>query len=137
MGLAAQSMKLAALSSGKLGDRMKRDHDDDDDVVDSGCWMKFRLFGGCISSRSKVDSSLSGSSTQIGTQTSDSALSFLDCFCDVMVVYLSQSCECGRSNASFFSSLPCCCYPFSFNFNFWIWGIVFLSLPYVDRIMGK
>lgn len=73
MGLAAQSMKLATLSSGKLSERMKKD-DDDDDVVDSGCWMKFRLFGGCISSRTKVDSSISGSSTQIGTETSNSAL---------------------------------------------------------------
>lgn len=63
MGLSAQTMKLGTLNSGKLGERMKKD-DDNDDVVESGCWMKFRLFGGCISSRSKVDSSVSGSSTQ-------------------------------------------------------------------------
>lgn len=68
MGLAAQSINLGTLTSGKLGERMRRDGDDGvNEAAESGCWMKFRLFGGCIPSSSKADSSASGgSSTQFG-----------------------------------------------------------------------
>lgn len=34
--------------------------------VETGCWRKLRFIGSCISSRSKVDSSISGISTHYG-----------------------------------------------------------------------
>ncbi|PKI55984.1 hypothetical protein CRG98_023612 [Punica granatum] len=42
----------------------ERGHDEDDGSIgeEIGCWDKFRFIGSCISSRSKVDSSVSGSS---------------------------------------------------------------------------
>lgn len=36
---------------------------DDDDAVNARCWFKFRLFGRCLASRSKIDSSVNGGST--------------------------------------------------------------------------
>ena len=45
----------------KAKEKKKRD----DDAEVSGCWIKFRFLG-CVSSRSKVDSSISGTSTQYG-----------------------------------------------------------------------
>lgn len=33
---------------------------------ETGCWLSFRFIGSCISSRSKVDSSVSGTSTNYG-----------------------------------------------------------------------
>ncbi|KVH92717.1 Concanavalin A-like lectin/glucanase, subgroup [Cynara cardunculus var. scolymus] len=42
----------------------------EDDVQETGCWIKFRFFGRCISSRSKVESSISGSSTQYDCKSS-------------------------------------------------------------------
>lgn len=36
----------------------------------TGCWVRLRFFGSCISSRSKVDNSVSGSGTGTGTGTS-------------------------------------------------------------------
>lgn len=38
----------------------------DGDLVETGCWVKLRLMGSCISSRSKVDNSISGISTHCG-----------------------------------------------------------------------
>lgn len=43
----------------------------EDEVVveeeeDIGCWVRLRIFGNCISSRSKVDNSVSGTSTHYG-----------------------------------------------------------------------
>ena len=35
-------------------------------VEETGCWVRLRFIGSCISSRSKVDSSLSGLSTNCG-----------------------------------------------------------------------
>jgi hypothetical protein len=36
------------------------------DGTEAGCWVKLRFIGSCISSRSKVDSSVSGTSTHFG-----------------------------------------------------------------------
>lgn len=33
---------------------------------ETGCWIALRIFGSCISSRSKVDSSISGTSINYG-----------------------------------------------------------------------
>ncbi|KAK1415517.1 hypothetical protein QVD17_31300 [Tagetes erecta] len=52
-----------------LNVKEKKKEDDGDGEV-TGCWIKFRLFGRCISSRAKVESSVSGSSTQYGNHLS-------------------------------------------------------------------
>ncbi|CAN6549107.1 unnamed protein product [Malus baccata var. baccata] len=68
MGLKAEDGKVEAWDICKSKVRRKKkqkaDGDDDDDVEEegSGCWVRLRYFGSCISSRSKVDSSISGTS---------------------------------------------------------------------------
>lgn len=44
----------------------KKKKDEDDSGEDTGCWIKLRFIGSCITSRSKVDSSVSGTSTNYG-----------------------------------------------------------------------
>lgn len=41
----------------------KKKKDEDDSGEDTGCWIKLRFIGSCITSRSKVDTSVSGTST--------------------------------------------------------------------------
>ncbi|CAO2829150.1 unnamed protein product [Amaranthus hypochondriacus] len=41
----------------------RRKKEEDDSAEDTGCWIKLRFIGSCITSRSKVDSSVSGAST--------------------------------------------------------------------------
>lgn len=60
MGVGPDSIKTRVLNVDKLKENKKKD----DEVQETGCWIKFRFFGRCISSRSKVESSISGSSTQ-------------------------------------------------------------------------
>ncbi|KAL4581741.1 hypothetical protein LXL04_006269 [Taraxacum kok-saghyz] len=60
MGVGPDSIKTRVLNVDKLKESKKKE----DEVHDTGCWIKFRFFGRCISSRSKVESSISGSSTQ-------------------------------------------------------------------------
>ncbi|MFS7935512.1 hypothetical protein Hanom_Chr05g00404361 [Helianthus anomalus] len=38
--------------------------DGEGDKTTSGCWSRWKLIGSCVSSRSKVDTSISGISTQ-------------------------------------------------------------------------
>ncbi|GAB2280325.1 Serine/threonine-protein kinase pbl34 [Dionaea muscipula] len=47
---------------GKSKDNRKK-KDDENAGEDTGCWIKVRFIGSCITSRSKVDSSVSGTST--------------------------------------------------------------------------
>ncbi|KAI8028880.1 hypothetical protein LOK49_LG01G00887 [Camellia lanceoleosa] len=47
---------------GKPKSRKKKN----DAVEETGCWVRLRFIGSCISSRSKVDSSISGISTHCG-----------------------------------------------------------------------
>lgn len=54
------SIKTRVLNVDKLKEGKKKE----DEVHETGCWIKFRFFGRCISSRAKVESSISGSSTQ-------------------------------------------------------------------------
>ncbi|XP_004297338.1 PREDICTED: probable receptor-like protein kinase At5g15080 isoform X1 [Fragaria vesca subsp. vesca] len=71
MGLGAENgqMKVQAwdISKSKVRRRKKKnvvdDGDDDVEEGETGCWLRLRFFGSCISSRSKVDSSISGTST--------------------------------------------------------------------------
>lgn len=46
--------------------KTKEIEDEVDGGEDTGCWLKLRFLGSCISSRSKVDSSVSGTSTHYG-----------------------------------------------------------------------
>ena len=43
-----------------------KNKEDDDSVEQTGCWIKLRFIGSCISSRSKVDNSVSGTNTNYG-----------------------------------------------------------------------
>ena len=45
------------------GRKKKKKEDEDLDEAQAGCWVRLRFIGSCISSRSKVDSSVSGSDT--------------------------------------------------------------------------
>ncbi|KAL9253326.1 Serine/threonine-protein kinase PBL34-like protein [Drosera capensis] len=70
MGLRNDLGDLEGLKMGKAkGNKKKKGEDDDgegDDGgfgEDAGCWIKLRLFRSCITSRSKVDSSVCGTST--------------------------------------------------------------------------
>lgn len=61
MGLAHDGLKVESWNVEKSKERKKKD--DDDAVEETGCWIRLRFIGSCISSRSKVDNSLSGIST--------------------------------------------------------------------------
>lgn len=69
MGVGPDSIKTKVLNVDNVKGSKKKDGGDGDgdgdgDGVVTGCWIKFKLFGRCISSRAKVESSISGSSTQ-------------------------------------------------------------------------
>uniref|UniRef100_A0A5B7A3W7 non-specific serine/threonine protein kinase n=1 Tax=Davidia involucrata TaxID=16924 RepID=A0A5B7A3W7_DAVIN len=66
MGLGPDAVKV-----GTSNERKKKD----DDAEETGCWIKFRFLGSCISSRSKVDSSISGTSTQYAESKSTNGTS--------------------------------------------------------------
>ncbi|KAG6407890.1 hypothetical protein SASPL_130890 [Salvia splendens] len=66
MGLADDGLKVESWGVEKSKGRKKRD---DDDVEETGCWIKLRFIGSCISSRSKVDNSLSGITTHESKST--------------------------------------------------------------------
>ncbi|GAB2297256.1 Serine/threonine-protein kinase pbl34 [Dionaea muscipula] len=64
MGLGNDVGKVDAWNKGKSkGDRKNKDDENDGGGEDTGCWIKLRFIGSCITSRSKVDSSVSGTST--------------------------------------------------------------------------
>ncbi|PSS33709.1 Receptor-like protein kinase [Actinidia chinensis var. chinensis] len=66
MGLGPDAVDVGTCGVEKSKMRKKKDDDDTDNGDKTGCWFKFRFFGRCISmpSGSKVDSSISGNSTQ-------------------------------------------------------------------------
>lgn len=69
MGLSGgDDVKLEISEVEKSKDRKKKDKDND--VEDIGCWTKLRFIGSCISSRSKVDNSISGITTHCGNLSS-------------------------------------------------------------------
>ncbi|GMY13613.1 probable serine/threonine-protein kinase PIX7 [Fagus crenata] len=60
MGLGPDAIPVGAWNVEKSKERKKKDGEDEM----TGCWFKFRFIGSCMSSRSKVDGSISGTSTQ-------------------------------------------------------------------------
>lgn len=80
MGVKGGEEKVEGLVGGGTGKskvvgRKKGVESDDDDVAEgTGCWIKLRFMGSCISSKSKVDTSVSGPATTYGNFT-------LFCFC--------------------------------------------------------
>lgn len=62
--MGVESVRTRVLNVEKVKGSKKKENDGDGE--ETGCWIKFRLFGRCISSRAKVESSVSGSSTQYG-----------------------------------------------------------------------
>lgn len=44
----------------KSKNKLKKSDDEDEEGTSSGCWNRWKLIGSCISSRSKVDTSISG-----------------------------------------------------------------------------
>ncbi|CAA3013841.1 probable receptor kinase At5g15080 [Olea europaea subsp. europaea] len=70
MGLGLEAFNAGSMdvSKSKSKGRKNIHNDDDEDNAEAtGCWIKFRFFGSCISSRANVDSSISGSSSQYET----------------------------------------------------------------------
>ncbi|KAI7742407.1 hypothetical protein M8C21_022888, partial [Ambrosia artemisiifolia] len=63
MGVGPETVRTRVLNVENVKERKKKE-DDDGDGEETGCWIKFRLFGRCIPSRAKVESSISGSSIQ-------------------------------------------------------------------------
>jgi len=78
MGLGPEMAKLqqwegqeAAIKKKKKKKKTKKEREKNGeseigDESEAGCWIKFRLMRSCISSRSKVDTSTSSSSTHCG-----------------------------------------------------------------------
>ncbi|KAF4360863.1 hypothetical protein F8388_020016 [Cannabis sativa] len=63
MGIGAENGKVESWDVYKSKVRKKKKVDDADEEEETGCWVRLRFIGSCISSRSKVDSSISGTST--------------------------------------------------------------------------
>lgn len=69
MGIGAENGKVESWDVFKSKVRKKKKKVDDDTAAEeqeTGCWVRLRFIGSCISSRSKVDSSISGTSTHYG-----------------------------------------------------------------------
>lgn len=64
MGLGPDAIHVGTWSVGKS--KKKKKEGDDSGETGSGCWFKFRVLGSCLSSRSKRDGSISGTSTPYG-----------------------------------------------------------------------
>lgn len=62
MGLGPDAIQVGAWNVGKSKPRKKKDEDNEG----TGCWIKFRFMGSCMSSKSKMDGSISGNSTLYG-----------------------------------------------------------------------
>lgn len=65
MGLGGDGEKVESWDVGKSKGKKKKKKDG----VETGCWIKLKFIGSCISSRSKVDSSISGISTHCGNSS--------------------------------------------------------------------
>lgn len=70
MGLGKGELQIGAWEAGATtkakGKKSKAVVKRVEDEQQPGCWIRFPLVGNCISSRSKVDSSISSASTRCG-----------------------------------------------------------------------
>ncbi|CAK9172205.1 unnamed protein product [Ilex paraguariensis] len=71
MGLSGDGLKVESWDVGKPKDKKKKKKNKECAVKETGCCIKWRFIGSCISSRSKVDSSLSGISTQCESKSTN------------------------------------------------------------------
>ncbi|XP_022776935.1 probable serine/threonine-protein kinase PIX7 isoform X1 [Durio zibethinus] len=78
MGLGSEEGKVKSsdMCKSKVRKKKKKNSEkeglDDEAVVEeTGCWVKLRFIGSCISSRSKVDSSVSGTSTRYDNKSAN------------------------------------------------------------------
>lgn len=91
MGLGPEPVKLKnweVKNSGKNNKsrKVKKKKDGGEEEDEIGCWVRFRFMESCLPSRSKVDNSMSGTSTNYGN-------SFLYCFliyCSLLVFELGK-----------------------------------------------
>lgn len=86
MGLAPNDSKLETWIEGKskTASEKKKKKKENELEEETGCWVKLKFIGSCIPSRSKVDSSLSGSKVDSfisGTSTHCGKLLLLLVFC--------------------------------------------------------
>ncbi|WVZ12558.1 hypothetical protein V8G54_017088 [Vigna mungo] len=74
MGLGAENGKVVEpWAVCKSKGRKKKKGDEEVEGAGSGCWLRLRFIGSCISSRSKVDTSVSGSGTTESKSTNDTS----------------------------------------------------------------
>jgi hypothetical protein len=66
MGLGAENGKVGTWEAGKSKGGKKKKEVGDVEEQEIGCWVRLRFLGSCISSRSKVDTSVSGTTTHYG-----------------------------------------------------------------------
>ncbi|KAL3844645.1 hypothetical protein ACJIZ3_002048 [Penstemon smallii] len=78
MGLGPEAINGGTMYMGRSKSRARRkvlnDDDEDYDEDDTGysrCWFRFRFLGSCLSPKSKVDSSVSGSSSQCDSKSTN------------------------------------------------------------------
>lgn len=64
MGLSHDAAKIGnVVVEESKGRKEEIEGKDDDDTMNARCWFKFRLFGRCLASRPKIDSSVNGGNT--------------------------------------------------------------------------
>ncbi|XP_072966364.1 serine/threonine-protein kinase PBL34-like [Typha angustifolia] len=74
MGLEPEEVKLERwgnVEKLKGKGKGKKKKNKDEEKVEMGCWIKFRLMSSCISSRSKVDTSISSASTHCESKSTN------------------------------------------------------------------
>lgn len=83
MGLGNDAMKVDSWDVKKSKGRKKKKNggDGDDGVKETGCCISLRIIGCCVTSRSKVDSSVSSISTH--------GIVFI---CNLLIIFLMFSC---------------------------------------------
>lgn len=99
MGVGPDAIHMGSWNVDKSKGKKKKD----DEVEQTGCWVKLRFMGSCMSSRSKVDTSNSGSGTS--TQYAESK-STIDTSRDQPVAPVISSTTSTTSNAESLPSTP-------------------------------
>lgn len=66
MGLGPDAGEMGTLVVSESKQKSIEEEEEENDTMDARCWIKFRFLGRCLASRSKVNSSINGNSTQNG-----------------------------------------------------------------------